>query len=230
MPESQADLELKWCLRISRCLEFDEVYKLSEIEKFAATRSVENVHAGLEHCIKNNPSIFKVENAHPHRAIHALSLNESSSHPEIADRCLIHKNSQLKKLEDVRGQKAEFREALARQEAWSQAADTRNASVHTAARAEARSRLITTATNIYLAGKRDTPTACWKMGELYVDAGDMAKASQYKKAATLMACGEVCVKKGLPAPPWSQYTIAEFLYKDPPHSGKPPTLVISRVA
>ena len=82
----------------------------------------------------------------------------------------------------------------------------------TAVRTEADAHLASVAEDMYRTGKTDTPSACWKLGELFCDMGDTSKGSQYKKMATLWTCGEVCVKKGLPAPPWTQYTIAKFLY------------------
>ena len=79
-------------------------------------------------------------------------------------------------------------------------------------RAEADAHLAAVAGYMYRTTKTDAPSACWRLGELFSGTGDTLKGSQHKKNATLLTCGEVGVKKGLPAPPWTQYAIAKFLY------------------
>lgn len=60
--------------------------------------------------------------------------------------------------------------------------------------------------------KSDTATTCWLIASILESAGEAEKAARLKKDATLRALVEVSVKKGLPAPPWLQYTIAPFLF------------------
>ena len=200
----QDELALKWCLRISQSLAFDVDYPFDVIEGVANSRKVSKLEVPLDRCLKSN-DVFALKKAYG-GVIVSMRLNSKSSNPEIYDRALYFKLETARAELDVAN--AALDVANAALKAMRVSADANI----TAVRTEADAHLVAVAVDMYRTGKTDTPSACWKLGELFFYMGDTSKGSQYKKMATLWTCGEVCVKKGLPAPPWTQYTIAKFLY------------------
>jgi hypothetical protein len=190
----QDELALTWCLRISRCLDFDIDYPFDFIEGAANSCKVSSkLRSSLDRCLKSN-DVFRLKKAFG-GVIISIRLNSNSSNPDINDRALHHK------LDTARAELAVANAAL-------EAMRVNIAALGT----EANAHIAAVAVDMYRTCEKDAPSACWKLGELFLDMGDISKCSQCKKTATLMTCGEVCVKKGLPAPPWTQYTIAKFLY------------------
>jgi hypothetical protein len=205
----QKELELEWCLRISRRMAFEEEYPFDTIKRIAKScKVIALLEAPLDLCLKHNSSLFKLRTAYG-GVIISVQLNMNSSNSEIVERVRVHELDTARSALDAATRTIDtIRADAARQTAIQLETANENIAV---VRAEANAHLASFASELYNIGKTDTPSACWKLGELLVGLGETTKGNRYKKVATLLTCGEVCVKKGLPAPPWTQYTIGKFL-------------------